>query len=948
MGFVFEGHAVESRPGDTVASALERGGHRLLRRSRADLGSEDRGYFCGMGVCHECLVEIDGRSAQRACMTAAPEGALVRRHRDAEPAALHALSSSPVGAAEVIIADLAIVGAGPAGLAAALEMEGAGLRTVIVDERSKPGGQYYKAPANEGALDAQHREGDALRAQLDHSAAVVLSGHTVWHGARTEDGFELALHGDGRAKTLRVRALILATGAYERPAMVPGWTLPGVMTIGGAQGLVRSQGVLPGKRVLVAGNGPLGLQLAAELAQSHQPPLAVLERARLATARGIPHVLSMLRHKPSLVAKGLGYRRAVTRAGAEILEGWQVTLCLGGDRLEAVEASTLDGRVSRRFEVDTLCIGEGFLPQSELARMLGCETGWNRQTGALEVERDLDGATGIPGAWVAGDGGAIGGAEVALSQGRLAGMAARGFLGGRMEGSGAPAAGHHLRRARAFQDALWKLYHAEPRQPIDQDVIVCRCESVRAGQLREAVIRGASDLGALKRMTRMGMGRCQGRYCAGAAMTLLEGSDPMAPQAPLRPVPASALMLEQPEWGGHKQAQYPVLRRSFRSIETELPDRTELLVVGAGIMGVSAALHAAELGFETLVVDRMPVNAESSGGNAGSLHLQLLSFDFGSKTGGRGEALLQTLPLQRDAIALWKELETRADTPFEIATTGGMMLAEDAAQLDFLRRKIRSEREVGIEVELIERDAIARIAPHVSERMIAAAWCPGEGKINPMVATPALARAAWAAGARFAEGVTITGIERLSEGYRIEANGRSIVARRLIMAAGGWTGKLAGMLGVDLPVHGAPLQMVVTETAPPLVPCLLAHADRHLTMKQASAGNLIIGGAWSAGVDADTGRSRILLDSLRGNLWVAGHVVPKLAGLHVLRSWAAMNVDIDGAPIVGALPGHPDCVVVAGANGYTLGPLLGRIAAETLRAGALAAELKRFSPERFQ
>lgn len=156
------------------------------------------------------------------------------------------------------------------------------------------------------------------------------------------------------------------------------------------------------------------------------------------------------------------------------------------------------------------------------------------------------------------------------------------------------------------------------------------------------------------------------------------------------------------------------------------------------------------------------------------------------------------------------------------------------------------------------------------------------------------------------------------------------------------------MLGVDLPVHGAPLQMVVTETAPPLVPCLLAHADRHLTMKQASAGNLIIGGAWSAGVDADTGRSRILLDSLRGNLWVAGHVVPKVAGLHVLRSWAAMNVDIDGAPIVGALPGHPDCVVVAGANGYTLGPLLGRIAAETLRAGALAPELKRFSPERFQ
>ncbi|MFN4274466.1 MAG: FAD-dependent oxidoreductase [Aliihoeflea sp.] len=947
MSFLFEGQMVESRPGDTVAAALERAGHRALRRTRGDLGGEDRGYFCGMGVCNECLVEIDGRGAQRACMTPAADGAVVRRHRDGEAAALEPLAVLPTAPAETLVADLAIVGAGPAGISAALEMEGAGLATILVDERSRPGGQYYKPPFAGAPIDRQHEEGEALRASLAGSSATLLSAHTVWHGTHTTDGFELTLLGDGVVKALRTRALILATGAYERPAMVEGWTLPGVMTIGGAQGLVRSQGILPGKRVLVAGNGPLGLQLAAELVRAGQPPVAVLERARLLSPAGAPALAAMVWNRPALVAKGLHYRRTAHRAGVELLEGWQITRCLGDGRLEEVEAACLDGRLTRRFEVDTLCAGEGFLPQSELARMLGAPTGWNRATGALEIERAMDGTTPVAGIWSAGDGGAIGGAEVALAQGRLAGLAARRHLGADIDQASKATAERLLRRAEGFQRALWSLYRAAPRDPVARDVPVCRCEGVSAGKVQDAVAKGATDLGALKRMTRLGMGRCQGRYCAGAAMAFLNDSDPMAPQAPLKPVPAAALMLEQPEWGGHKQAEHPELRKAARPAEVELPERVELLVVGAGIMGVSAALHAARLSYETLVVDRMPVNAESSGGNAGSLHLQLLSFDYGSKTGGRGEALLQTLPLQRDAIALWKELEAACGMSFEIATTGGMMLAEDETQLEFLKAKIASESRVGIEVELIGRDEIACIAPHVSERMIAAAWCPGEGKINPMVATPALARAARAAGARFAEGVTISAIEKTADGYLVTANGRTLVARRLIMAAGGWTGRLGRMLGVDLPVHGAPLQMVVTDTAPPLVPCLLAHADRHLTMKQAKAGNLIIGGAWSAGVDPASGRSRILLDSLKGNLWVAGHVVPGVAGLNVLRSWAAMNVDIDGAPIVGPLPGHPDCVVVAGANGYTLGPLLGRLAAESLHSGTLAPELKRFSPERF-
>jgi glycine/D-amino acid oxidase-like deaminating enzyme len=380
--------------------------------------------------------------------------------------------------------------------------------------------------------------------------------------------------------------------------------------------------------------------------------------------------------------------------------------------------------------------------------------------------------------------------------------------------------------------------------------------------------------------------------------------------------------------------------------EVTLPAMADLVIIGAGIMGTAAALRATELGLDTVVIDRGAVNGESSGGNAGSLHLQLLSFDFGQKTGGRGEALLQTLPLQRDAIALWQQLERDLGTSFEIVLTGGMMLAEEERHIDFLRDKIAAERRMGIEVELIDRAGIAALAPGVSERMIAAAWCPGEGKINPLLGTPALANAARARGARFVEGVSITGIDATAPGYAVRTGSGTIRARRLILAAGGWTGALGAMLGVPLPIHGAPLQMVVTETAPPLASCLLAHCDRHLTMKQATAGNLIIGGAWSAAADPATGRTRILRESLEGNLWVAERVLPGVAGLHVLRSWAAMNVDIDGAPLIGHLPGHPDCVVVAGANGYTLGPLLGRHAAEAVASGRQPPGLDRFSPAR--
>ena len=192
----------------------------------------------------------------------------------------------------------------------------------------------------------------------------------------------------------------------------------------------------------------------------------------------------------------------------------------------------------------------------------------------------------------------------------------------------------------------------------------------------------------------------------------------------------------------------------------------------------------------------------------------------------------------------------------------------------------------------------------------------------------------------------MTGVVAGDAAYRVETARGSVTAPRLVIASGGWTAALTRHLGVDVPVRGAPLQMIVTEPAPPLVPCLLAHADRHLTMKQTKTGTILIGGAWTARTGPN-GQPQILPESLEGNLWVAARTVPSVGALSVVRSWAAMNIDIDGAPLLGPLPGHPDVVVAATANGFTLGPLMGREAAAAALSGSLRSDLAPFTLDRF-
>lgn len=940
MRFTWNGEALDARPGDSIAAALTAAG---VRRLGAGCAGQDRAMFCGMGVCQDCAVQVDGQVGRLACMTKVTPGMAVTAQDD------HATAPHPwegeAAPATQRTADAVVIGAGPAGLRAALVLAGAGASVLVMDERDALGGQFYK-PRTEGfrktiPSDVQHAAGDALRAEVAAAGIEVLSGQVVWH-ARVGDGFALRSHGAGVSYAVAARAVLLATGAYELPPVVPGWTGANVLSIGGAQTLVRRYGVVPPGPVLVAGHGPLGWQLADEILRLGGQVAAVVERATLRQPGALLRAATLA---PALVRDGLAQRVRFARAGVPVLTGCELSAI---DETGA-EVRSVDGGAAQSIAAATVCVGAGFAPQMELARLMGAALEPDTRTGLPVPERDEAGATSVPGLCIAGDAGGLGGAPAAEAQGALAGAQIAGFLG--LTAQAVPALPLH--RARRFQSALWSLFDAPPPSPPGDRAMVCRCEAVDSGTIRAAIAEGARDPGALKRATRMGMGRCQGRYCLPVALRMLAeaGEAPrperlFAPQIPAKPVPVATLALEKPEWGGHRESA-PVARPGPANPAPLGQGACDLIVIGGGVTGLSAALHAAREGARVTLLERGWLNAEASGGNAGSLHLQLLSWDFGTKAVGGGGLQLQTLPLQQESIALWGDLERDLKADFEMETTGGLMVAETPDQIPFLERKAASEATVGIHTEVIGPERLRQIAPGISKRMVAAAWCPGEGKINPLAASRALMRAARDAGARMEEQTPVTGIARDGPGYAVETPRGTLTAPRLLIAAGGWGAQLGAMLGASVPVKGAPLQMVVTERTAPVLPCLVAHADRHLTMKQTHAGTILIGGAWTAETGPG-GQGRVLPDSLEGNLWVAARTVPAVGGLRVLRSWAAMNIDIDGAPLIGPLPGHPGVTLVATANGYTLGPLMGREAARMTLHGKARDDLGAFSFDRFQ
>ncbi len=947
-----DGVAHRVDPGLSIAAALTAQGRADFS---TDAAGQKRGLFCGMGVCHDCLVTVDGRTSQRACMTPVHDGMRIDRQQarpDILSGDLADLRPVPSKLAEMDM-DLLVIGAGPGGLAAAVAAAEAGASVTVVDERHTSGGQFFKQPNTDLArlalkTDRQAADGAALIKRARSLGVTILSGVTIWGAAHGEDGRPVisCLAHDG-VFYCRPAMLVIGTGAFERPPAVKGWTLPGVMTAGAAQTLLRSYGTLPGRRVLIAGNGPLNFQVASEIIKAGGDVICLVEQASAPWSRPI-EALSVFRHDAALALKGMKEIARLERAGVKLAWNAQISDIRGDGGVEAVTVSGPGGQTT--FEVDTVLLGGHFTSSNELSRLLGCAHSVT-ENGALTAQCAEDGESSLPHIHIVGEAVRFGGAHLAMAEGRLAGLGIAAKLG--LKARPDTTAQTKLARAKVFQAALWRLFAlaATPLEPADT-ALACRCESVAVGTLKRLAVQSSPDIATLKRLTRAGMGRCQSRYC-GRTLTELTGrpmsetNGLLAPQMPLRPVPLAALAVEKPEWGGHKRALLP--QRPPLPHSEPLPLReASTVIIGAGIAGLSCALFLAEAGEDVVVLERGFPGGLASGGNAGSLHAQLLSFDHGARAEAGGGPAAKTLPLQRDSIALWQMLEKKLGRDFEMKITGGLMVAETEAHMRFLEEKTRVERENGIDCHVIGAEDLRQLEPALSPLMIGASYCPMEGKINPLVATRHVHDGAVAAGARVLDRTEVLSIRREDTGFIIDTSRGALRAGRIVNAAGAFASRVGAMLGLDVPVFGAPLQMVVTEAAAPAISHLVAHADRHLTLKQAANGNFLIGGGWTAGLDPVHSHPRPLFSSLEGNLWVAQHVVPGLRKLHVIRSWAAMNINIDGAPILGEHPGMPGFFNAVTSNGYTLGPLIGQLTANLVLGRDPGRDLAAFSINRFQ
>ncbi len=551
----YGGQPVPAGSGDTVAAALVAAG--LLDLRQTPDGSR-RGVFCGMGACHECAVVVDGRPGMLACMVTVEDGMAV----DLQPAAT---TLPPADDAQPDTREMSpsvlVVGGGPAGLSAAATVGEAGVEVVLLDERSKLGGQFYKQPGrarrlDESGLDSQYRAGRRLVARVRAAGVRVIGNTTVW--AAFAPDFLLAAGDDG-SWVLRPRCLVLATGAHERAIPIPGWTLPGVMTTGAAQTLLRSSQVAPGRRVLLSGNGPLNMQVAAELVRAGVEVVALAEQADLRWWQNLRTGAGMLASAPELVSKGWGYRATLARARVSILDRSSVVGIRGDGKVESAVVARLDRSGSpvpgteREFEVDAVCLGYGFVPANEIARALCCDHHLASRTGGLVTTRTDTGRTSFESVWVVGDAGGIKGAYAATALGSMAGAEVLATLGVTTSGERLASLISRERKTLArhlrFQRHLDQLYRARPltTELADDTTLVCRCESVTLAELRRSFSDGALTAGAAKRLTRAGMGKCQGRYCSPSVLAMAataSGTSPhefsgFAPQAPIRPVTIS-------------------------------------------------------------------------------------------------------------------------------------------------------------------------------------------------------------------------------------------------------------------------------------------------------------------------------------------------------------------------------------------------------------------------
>jgi len=423
---------------------------------------------------------------------------------------------------ENVVIDVVVVGAGPAGMTAASCLAQSGVRVLVLDEHTAPGGQVYrsvekvtdKRSADLNVLGSHYRNGSKLVERLHSSGAQYWPGTSVWEiSAAGESTLAVGVVRDGRVQLIQAGHIILATGAMERPTPFPGWTLPGVMTVGAAQTLLKSSGLVPDGRIAVAGSGPLLYLYVSQLIKAGKKPQVILDTQPRASLQAKLSVLAALTVDPASMFRGLGWMREVRR---EVRVRKRVhRLRAGGvEKLSSISYVSCD----RQFtdDVDLLLVHDGVIPNTWLAMSAGCRHHWDVQQRCWVPDITGAGQTSRQSVSVVGDAAGIMGADASVLHGEAVASEVIACLEGKQQNSLGNAA-HPLlvRQQRLLRRCLDQFYPPakEFELPPDDETIVCRCEEVTAGQIRQVATLGCVGPNQGKAFTRCGMGPCMGRKC---------------------------------------------------------------------------------------------------------------------------------------------------------------------------------------------------------------------------------------------------------------------------------------------------------------------------------------------------------------------------------------------------------------------------------------------------
>ncbi len=414
--------------------------------------------------------------------------------------------------------ELLVIGAGPAGMAAAQTAANHGVDVMLVDEQANPGGQIYRNVDSDSALDAallgkDYTFGRTMVRAFRHAHLDYRAKTGVWY---LDQGSQAGLLHEGRSQLVNASYIVIASGAQERPVPIPNWQLPGVMTAGAGQILLKSAAVVPEDGVVLAGSGPLLLLLAWQYLQA-----GVRIRALLDTTPATNRWRALSRLPRALAAadylfKGLRLVGAIRRARVPWLRGVRELTAEGGERIDAVSFS-LGGR-RERIETNLLLLHQGIIPSLHLSQAAGCEIDWNDAQQCLQPRVDRWAQSSRENCFVVGDAARIVGARAAGLDGQIAGLQVACRLG-RLQRSERDRLARPLRHARERHLAIRPFLDAAYRVPGDVllprgDTLVCRCEEVSAAELERIIELGCSGPNQAKAFTRCGMGPCQGRWCA--------------------------------------------------------------------------------------------------------------------------------------------------------------------------------------------------------------------------------------------------------------------------------------------------------------------------------------------------------------------------------------------------------------------------------------------------